>query len=103
MSNFWRSLDFSLINCEIEVDLTWSKYWVIHEISRTPEVGGANPADTTLTTRAICQINSAKFYVTVVTLSINDNIKFLEIIKQGFNRTISCNKYRSEITTETKK
>ena len=23
--NFWRSLDLPLINCEIEVDLTWSK------------------------------------------------------------------------------
>ena len=23
--NFWRSLDLPLINCEIELDLTWSK------------------------------------------------------------------------------
>ena len=37
----------------------------------------------------------------VVTLSINDNIKFLENIKQGFKRTTSWNKYRSEITTQT--
>ena len=34
-------------------------------------------------------------------MSIND-IKFLEIIKQGFKRTFSCNKYRSKITTQTK-
>ena len=32
-------------------------------------------------------------------MSINDNIKFLENIKQGFKRTISWNKYGSEITT----
>ena len=31
---------------------------------------------------------------------INDNIKFLENIKQGFKRTISWNKYRSEITAQ---
>ena len=31
-----------------------------------------------------------------------DNIKFLENIKQGFKRTIYWNKYRSEITTQTK-
>ena len=37
-----------------------------------------------------------------MTLSINDNIKFLENIKQGFKRTISWNKYRSEITTQSK-
>ena len=42
------------------------------------------------------------FYVPLVTLLINDNIKFLENIKQGFKRTISWNKYRSEITTQTK-
>ena len=32
----------------------------------------------------------------IVTLSINDNIKFLESIKQRFKRKISWNKYRSE-------
>ena len=32
--------------------------------------------------------------------AINDNIKFLENINQGFKRTISWNKYRSEITTQ---
>ena len=35
-----------------------------------------------------------------VTLSINENIKFLENLKQGFKITISQNKYRSEITTQ---
>ena len=35
-------------------------------------------------------------------MSINDDIKFLENIKQGFKRTISWNKYRSEITTQAK-
>ena len=25
MSNFWRSLDLALINCETEIDLTWSR------------------------------------------------------------------------------
>ena len=33
---------------------------------------------------------------------INDNIKFLENIKQVFKREISWNKYRSEITTQRK-
>ena len=34
-------------------------------------------------------------------LSINNNIKFLENIKQGFKRTIPCNKYRFELTAQT--
>ena len=35
-------------------------------------------------------------------MPINDNIKFLQNIKQGFKRTICWNKYKSEITTQTK-
>ena len=54
------------------------------------------------TTSATFQINNAKLYLPVVTLSINDNIKFLENIKHGFKRTISWNKYRSEITLQPK-
>ena len=38
----------------------------------------------------------------LVTFSVNGNTKFLENIKQEFQRTISWNKYRSEITTQTK-
>ena len=53
-------------------------------------------------TGATFQINNAKLYVTVATLFINDNIKVLENIKQGFKRTTSWNKCRSEITTQTK-
>ena len=34
LSNFWRSLDLRLINCEVELDLWWTKEWVISEISR---------------------------------------------------------------------
>ena len=58
---------------------------------------------TSQATSATSQINNPKLYVPVVTLSINDNIKILENIKQGFKRTFSWNKYRSEITTQLKK
>ena len=88
MGTVWRFLNLSLINCEIELDLTWSKNRVISEISRTPEVDKANPVDETLTTGAIFQINNTKLYVPVVTLSINDKTKFLEHVKQEYKRTI---------------
>ena len=91
-----------LINCEIELELPCLKYCVIFKISRTTKVGGANPADTTLITGAIFQLNNAQLYVPVFTLSVNDKIKFFENIKQGFKKTISWNKWRSEITTQTK-
>ena len=53
----------------------------------------------TTTTSVTFQVNNTKLYIPVITLS---NIKFLENIKQGFKRTIYQNKYRSEITTQTK-
>ena len=105
MSNFWRSLDFPLIDCEIEIDLSWSKKCLLSEVSITPGIGGnprANPPLPAVvaiqTTGATFQINYAKLYAPDVTLSINDDIKFWENIKQRPKRTISWNKYRSEIT-----
>ena len=78
-------------------------------MSITPRVAGypnpdspAQALSVIQTLGATFQINNAKLNVPVVTLSINDNIKFLENIKKGCKRTISWNKYRSEITTQTK-
>ena len=102
--NFWRCLDLPLIKCEIKLDLRWTKNFVISKISRIFRAGRDPPVQevTTQTTGATSQINNAKLYVLVVTLPINDIIKFLENVKQGFKRTISWNKYRFEITTQTK-
>ena len=41
-------------------------------------------------------------YVPVVTLSTEDNNNFLEQLKSGFKKTIKWNKYRSELTNQTK-
>ena len=42
LSNFWRSLDLSLINCEIALNLAWSRHCVISEILISHKVA-ANP------------------------------------------------------------
>ena len=38
LSKFWRSLNLLLINCKIELELSWLKDCVISEISRTADV-----------------------------------------------------------------
>ena len=81
-----------LINFEIALDLSWPKDCIISEISRA-----TGPATSTITVTFLY-----KLYFPVVTLSISCNIKFLENMKQGFKRTVSWNKYRSEITTQLK-
>ena len=94
-SKFGSFPDLPLINYEISFDLLWSKECIISEISITPAVAGnpnSNPpvmaAAAIQTTSRTFQINNAKFYLPVVTLSINDNMKFLENKKQGFTRKI---------------
>ena len=87
--------------------MRWERNYIITEISRTSRAvdPNADPAVYQLVTEATgatFQINNAELFVPVVTFFINDNIKFLENIKQGFKRTISWNKYRPEITTQPK-
>ena len=41
-------------------------------------------------------------YVPVVTLSTENDKKLLEQLRTGFKRTIKWNKYRSEMTNQTK-
>ena len=95
-----------LINCEIELDLRWARNCVISEVSRTfRAVPNSDPVAyevATQKTSATFQINNIKLYVPVVTLSINNNMKFLENLKQGFKKTIFWNKYISGIITHTK-
>ena len=83
-----------LINCETELDLRWTKNCLISEISRIfRAVGNLLVQQVAIaTTGATLKTNNAGFYVLVVTFSINDNIKFLENIKQGLKRAISWNK-----------
>ena len=90
----------SFISCEIEINIKWTKICAISEISITfRAVGDLHDQEVaTVTTEAIFQINNAKFYVG--TLSVNSNMKYLENIQQGFKKTISWRKYRSEITTQ---
>ena len=46
------------------------------------------------------QVTDTKLYVSVVTLSKQNDIKLLEKLKSGFKRTIKWNKYRSQMTIQ---
>ena len=53
-------------------------------------------------TNATFKITGTKLYVPVVTLSTKDDNNFLEQLKWGFKRTNKWNKYRSEMSNQTK-
>ena len=97
LSNFWRTLDISLINCEVSLTITWSENCVLTS-KATRE---ANPdADLAVAginnpTNAVFKITDCKLYVLVVTLSAEDDNKLLEQLKTGFKRIVKWNKYRS--------
>ena len=73
LSNFWRTLEMPLINCEVSLFLTWSSTCVI----------------TNSTGEGRFTITDTKLYVPVVTLSTQDNAKLLQQLKSGFRRTIN--------------
>ena len=81
LSNFWRTLKIPLINCEVNLILTWPKDCVI----------------TNSTGEGKFKIAETKFYVPVVTLSTQDNAKWLQQLKSGFKRTVNWNEYESSI------
>ena len=67
LSNFWRSLDLPLINCETEVDLPWSKECIISEISLIPRVPPNPDAKSTCSgsasnTKNKCNISNKQCY-----------------------------------------
>ena len=65
---------------------------------------GDNPARPAINapTNATFKITDTKLYVSVVTLSTENDKTLLEQLKTGFKRTIKWNKYRSEMTNQTK-
>ena len=97
-----------LINCEINLILTWSENCVLKSKAQRDKFIGSgsneNPQFSEINNpaNAIFKITDTKLYVPVVTLSTKDDNNFLEQLKSGFKRTIKWNKYRSEMTNQTK-
>ena len=72
-----------LINCEVNLIFIWWPTCVVSSATR----------------EAKFKITETRLYVPVVTLSAEDNAKFLQQLKSGFKRTINWNKYESDLKT----
>ena len=76
-----------LINCEINLILTWSENYVLKSKARRDKFIGSgidkNPKFSEINnpTNAIFKITDTKLYVPVVTLSTKDDNNFLRTIK----------------------
>ena len=86
LSNFWRSLNIPLTNCEVELILNWSKNYVLADMTARAAQGG-NP-EIVAPTGLEFQITDTKLHVPVVTLLKENDIKLLEQLKSEFKKTI---------------
>ena len=84
LSNFFRSLEMPLINCKIKLNLTWKKECVL----------------STDDGNAVFIINDIKMYVSVVTLSKEDNKDFIDQQNKGFQKSIYWNEYKTKEINE---
>ena len=100
LSNFWRSLNIPLINCEVELILTWFKNCVLIDKSTREANYGANPVVYEIDNpeNATFKITDTKLYVPVVTLSKENDAKLLEQLKSGFKEKIKME--RMQITND---
>ena len=83
-----------MINCEVELILTWSKNCVLADMTARDAGNNNNPPAINAPTGLEFKITDTKLYVPVVTLSKENDAKLLEQLKTGFKRTIKWNKYR---------
>ena len=72
-----------LINSEVNLILTWSSTCVLIATNIPNQ-------------NATFEITDTKLYVPIVTLSTQENTKFLQQLKSGFKRVINWNKYLSK-------
>ena len=70
-----------LINCKIHLELIWTKNCVMYD----------NDDNTTF------KITNRKFYVPIVTLSTEDNVKLTKQLNKGFRRPVYWNQYIMKI------
>ena len=78
LSNFRRSWEMSLINCKVELSLSWNPNFVQSNL-----VGAG-----TFT------ITDAKLFVPIVTLSTEDNAELSKLLSEEFERPVYWNKYK---------
>ena len=91
-----------MINCEVSLTLTWSENYVLTSKATRAADPEANLAADEINNpqNATFKITDTKLHVPVVTLSTENDNKFLEQLKTGFKRTIKLNKYRSEMSNQ---
>ena len=86
LSNFWMSLEMSLINFKVELKLKWTNYCVLS--ANGNDNTDANPNN------IIFAIKDTKIYAPVVIVSTKDNKKLSQDLSEELERSIHWNEYK---------
>ena len=80
LSNFWRPLEMTLINCKVELNLKSTKYCVLSAAGADNDNANSN--------NIIFTIKSKKLCVPVVTLTAKDDQKLSKPLTKGFESSV---------------
>ena len=83
ISNFFISLEMPLVNCKVDLELTWTKDCAICN------------DDAAANTVVSFKITDTELYVSIVALSTKDNSNLNKQLSEGFKRTVHWNEYKT--------
>ena len=91
-SNFWKSLEMSVIKCKGELDFDWKKHCAL-------SAAAADNADVNSNTIPFT-LKGTILYIPVVTLSKKDNKKLSKLLSKGFERSVHWSEYKTKSENE---
>ena len=105
LGKFFSILKIPLINCEISLDLRWSKGCTLTNKASRNGITAQNDQplvnEIDNPTNAKFSVTDCKLYVPVVTLSAENGNKLLEQLKTVFPVTTEWTKYKCQISNQT--
>ena len=87
----WRSPEIPLINCKVELEFKWAKYYVLYAAGNESNFNEDAYADNVIFT-----MKNTQLYVPVGTLSARDNQKLSKLLSKGFERSVYWNGYKTK-------
>ena len=80
LSNFWRSLEMSLLNCKVYLELNWIDDCILSSAGNSAKF----------------EITYAKLRVPIATLSTKDSVNLTKQLNEGFKRSVYWNSYETK-------
>ena len=81
LSNFWRSFEMPLINCNVHLELNWIEDYILSNVGNSKKF----------------EVTDAKLHVPIVTLSTKDSVNLTKQLSEGFKRSVYWNSYQTKL------